>query len=657
MSSPGLIVVSRVGGGQGAPATAHALAIAAARREAERSGEPGAALLLDGAGGRASRAGLLATEPARALRERVAELMPALRPVARGHLCLGTIGAEDDPHPALEEALAAPLSVPVVAHLEPASFREATRAAARRVRLAVLQSDSTVPKALLALAFAELRADGVPLKVKGAAPGRIQARRALAGLEPGGATGTWARRALAAGASPRPPGSGRLPRLSQATGQVLPLVLGLVAITIIAALAVAALGGAATAKGRAQRGVDLAALAAARSMREDFPRLFLPPGRTQDGPEPLAQADYRRHAVAAAREAARRNDLPERSISVRFEGRDSIVPLRVSVRARPRIVVGGAARGRTSVAATAALDPPAAALGPPETTASGGGYSGPLAYRQGKPMRPDVAAAFDRLSAAAGRAGLSLIVNSGFRSDAQQARLYAANPDPRWVAPPGRSLHRCGTELDLGPPAAYGWLARHAARFGFARRYDWEAWHFGYERGPAPCSAAAERGGTADAGRGDGRRLGAGGLPRFVPAPFRDSIARAAASHGVSAALLAAQLLAESNFDPRAVSPTGARGIAQFMPATAAAYGLADPFDAGAAIDAQARLMADLLDRFGSARLALAAYNAGPAPVAACGCVPPYPETQAYVARIIGLLGGLDPAGGPPPTLEVRLVE
>ena len=91
------------------------------------------------------------------------------------------------------------------------------------------------------------------------------------------------------------------------------------------------------------------------------------------------------------------------------------------------------------------------------------------------------------------------------------------------------------------------------------------------------------------------------------------------------------------------------------MPGTAAAYGLRNPFDAAKAIDAQAHLMHDLLRRFGSVPLALAAYNAGPAPVAACGCVPPYPETRGYVARILGLLGGAGEAraaGG----LEVRLV-
>jgi LAS superfamily LD-carboxypeptidase LdcB len=70
-----------------------------------------------------------------------------------------------------------------------------------------------------------------------------------------------------------------------------------------------------------------------------------------------------------------------------------------------------------------------------------------------------------------------LIVVSGYRSDAEQARLYARHPDPRWVAPPGKSLHRYGTELDLGPPSADGWLARNAGRFHFVQPYSWEAWH------------------------------------------------------------------------------------------------------------------------------------------------------------------------------------
>ena len=123
----------------------------------------------------------------------------------------------------------------------------------------------------------------------------------------------------------------------------------------------------------------------------------------------------------------------------------------------------------------------------------------------------------------------------------------------------------------------------------------------------------------------------------------------------MSAILLSAQLYAESGFDPAITSPAGAQGIAQFMPGTAQAYGLADPFDPHAAIDAQARLMRDLLRQFGSISLALAAYNAGPARVASCMCVPPITETAGYVARVLGLMNGAGDASGG--GLSVRLVE
>ena len=125
----------------------------------------------------------------------------------------------------------------------------------------------------------------------------------------------------------------------------------------------------------------------------------------------------------------------------------------------------------------------------------------------------------------------------------------------------------------------------------------------------------------------------------------------------MSAALLAAQLYVESGFNPFAVSPAGARGIAQFMPGTARTYGLHDPFDPHRSIAAQAHLMRDLLRQFASVSLALAAYNAGPGAVARCGCMPPYPETRAYVVRVLALMGAggeLLPGGS---SLDVRLVE
>jgi hypothetical protein len=422
-----------------------------------------------------------------------------------------------------------------------------------------------------------------------------------------------------------------------------------------------AFGNALGAKGRHQRAADLAAISAAQAMRDLYPRLFEPPFIEPDVPNPrhLEEADYRALAAAAAIRGGRRTGVEIRAGDVTFPG-SGFAPTRVTVRvrgeARVRLPGGPRRRGDAHVhsvarervrggsgrdalvrvpiraRATAELLPDTGGGGLPGH-ASGGGYEGPLAYRQGKPMRPDVALVFDRMAAAArDEAGIFLSVSSGFRSDAEQAKLFAAHPDPKWVAPPGESLHRYTTELDLGPPAACAWLAANATRFGFIQRYSWEAWHFGYTRSPGSSSVGFGARG------GDGRATRA--VQSFVPARFAPLIIRAAQRWAVSAHLLAAQLYAESNFNPFARSAAGAEGIAQFMPGTAAVLGLLDPFDPEAAINAQAHLMRDLLGRFGSVPLALAAYNAGSGAVAGCGCIPPFPETRAYVARILGMLGG-----------------
>jgi Transglycosylase SLT domain/D-alanyl-D-alanine carboxypeptidase/Putative Flp pilus-assembly TadE/G-like len=438
-------------------------------------------------------------------------------------------------------------------------------------------------------------------------------------------------------------------------GQALILVIGGSFALIAAALALVAIAGAMTGKGRLQRAADLAAISAARSMRDDLSRL-LAPARLPDGrpnPRHLALGAYLARARVAGLEAARANGVATANLRISFPGERSFAPVRVKAVVLANIDVGeGQARAEASAIAEAAA-PSAGSGNIASPLAGGGGYSGPLVYRQGEGMRPDVAVAFDLMAASAARAGLALVVNSGFRSDAEQAALFAANPDPRWVAPPGQSLHRCATELDLGPETAYSWLAENAGRFGFVQRYSWEAWHYGFDRPPAPCSAMGNTvGGTASAG--DGALSAGGGLPSFVPTRYRATLLDAAARWNVSAALLASQLMAESNFDPYAGSPAGAQGIAQFMPSTAAAYGLANPFDPEEAIDAQAHLMADLIRRFGEPALALAAYNAGPAPVEACDCIPDYPETRAYVSRILALLDG---AGALlTPAFEVRLV-
>jgi len=431
-------------------------------------------------------------------------------------------------------------------------------------------------------------------------------------------------------------------------------MLAVVGMVLVGALVLFAFGNALGAKGRYQRGADLAAISAAQVMRELYPRLFEPPFIEPDVPNPrhLEESKYRELAVAAAIRGGNRNGAAVRRKDVRFPG-SGFAPTRVTVRLRGEADVSSAAAARDKTArvpirarATAELLP---SVGDGlHRDASGGGYDGPLAYRLGKPMRPDVALAFDRMAAAAREeAGLLLSISSGFRSDAEQARLFAAHPDPKWVAPPGESLHRLATELDLGPPTAYAWLAANAARFGFVMRYSWEPWHYGYTRSPGSSSVGFGARG------GDGRATRA--VQAFVPARFATLIIRAAQRWSVSAQLLAAQLYAESNFNPFARSPAGAEGIAQFMPGTAEAIGLLDPFDPDAAINAQAHLMRDLLGRFGSVPLALAAYNAGAGAVAACGCIPPYPETRAYVAKILGLLGGAGDVAAA--GLEVRLVE
>jgi hypothetical protein len=435
------------------------------------------------------------------------------------------------------------------------------------------------------------------------------------------------------------------------SGQALILAMGGAFVILAGAVALVAIAGAVTGKGRAQRAADLAAISAVRSMRDDLPRLLAPARLANGLPNPahLDKAAYLARARFAGLAAARANGVDLSRVRVEFPDAGSFAPVRARAELLARLEVG---EGRQPVEASALAEAAAPLAGAGDGAmgmASGGGYGGPLVYRDGKGMRPDAAAAFDRMAAAASADGIALLVVSGFRSDAEQAALFAAHPDPTWVAPPGQSLHRCATELDLGPDAAYGWLAGNAGHFGFVQRYSWEAWHYGFEAGPEPCSPTGETGGLAEAGA-----AAAGSLPAFVPRQFRAPILRSAARWGVSAALLAGQLMAESGFDPNAGSPAGAQGIAQFMPGTAAAYGLQNPFDPVAAIDAQGHLMSDLLRQFGSPELALAAYNAGPAPVEACDCIPPYPETQAYVTRILALLGGAGALAMP--SFEVRLV-
>jgi Transglycosylase SLT domain len=124
----------------------------------------------------------------------------------------------------------------------------------------------------------------------------------------------------------------------------------------------------------------------------------------------------------------------------------------------------------------------------------------------------------------------------------------------------------------------------------------------------------------------------------------------AAKRTGVEDALLRAVAHAESDFDETAVSPKGAQGVMQLMPATALELGVTDPFSPKQSIDGGARYLRMLLKRYKNDRtLVIAAYNAGPGAVARFDGVPPYDETRAYLEKVTALYERYKRALSPPP--------
>lgn len=131
----------------------------------------------------------------------------------------------------------------------------------------------------------------------------------------------------------------------------------------------------------------------------------------------------------------------------------------------------------------------------------------------------------------------------------------------------------------------------------------------------------------------------------FAPVPVQpkpqsgtsvqDLVAAAASRYGVDAELITSVIAAESNFNPKAISPKNARGLMQLLPETAARLGVKDVFDPKENIDAGTRYLRELLETYhNNLTLALAAYNAGPDRVQQYGSVPPFRETVSYVRRV-----------------------
>jgi soluble lytic murein transglycosylase len=142
---------------------------------------------------------------------------------------------------------------------------------------------------------------------------------------------------------------------------------------------------------------------------------------------------------------------------------------------------------------------------------------------------------------------------------------------------------------------------------------------------------------------GSGWRVN-GGVPtdtylverRAAPSLYDALIESEARAEGLDSTLVKSVALVESNFNPRAVSKKGARGLMQLMPETARLYGVSDRFDAAQSIRGGVRYLATLLALFkGDVTLALAGYNAGATAVTKHSGVPPYPETQEYIRRVL----------------------
>ncbi|MEE4608434.1 MAG: lytic transglycosylase domain-containing protein [Desulfobacteraceae bacterium] len=126
---------------------------------------------------------------------------------------------------------------------------------------------------------------------------------------------------------------------------------------------------------------------------------------------------------------------------------------------------------------------------------------------------------------------------------------------------------------------------------------------------------------------------------RLTPGPpnrYDAIIAEAAQRHGVPQALIKAVIKAESDFDPQAVSGRGALGLMQIMPANLEVLAVADPFNPHENIMGGVRYLREMLERFNqNLQLALAAYNAGPGAVEQYRTIPPFPETQRYIQKVL----------------------
>ena len=256
-----------------------------------------------------------------------------------------------------------------------------------------------------------------------------------------------------------------------------------------------------------QRAADLAAVSAARSMRDDFERLFEPPCRRPANPRHLEKAPIWSARGPPAWRWTRPTELDSTPTVASPTGAASrpsacASQVRGKLTVRPTRVPSERARKRRS-------SPPPGDGAPRRP---GGGYAARSPTARASRCGPTWRArstAWSRPPAATASSSSSRPATAPTPS--RRSCTRAPGPEvgcaARQVAAP------LGTELDLGPPSAYGWLARNAGRFHFLQRYSWEPWHYGYTLNPRStpdvCGEPAAR-----------RRRTA--MPSFVPAGFRD---------------------------------------------------------------------------------------------------------------------------------------
>ena len=117
---------------------------------------------------------------------------------------------------------------------------------------------------------------------------------------------------------------------------------------------------------------------------------------------------------------------------------------------------------------------------------------------------------------------------------------------------------------------------------------------------------------------------------------YDDIIREASLNHGMQFELIKAMIHAESNFDPNAISQSGAIGLMQIMPENLNAFGISDPFDPRDNVMGGTRYLRQLMEKYNSdLSLSLAAYNAGPGAVDKYQDIPPFPETENYVEKVL----------------------